>query len=96
MILVTGKEKGAVFDIKLILAMFLTFSFFTVSLNIALFVAAIASVMVLVWLHVKPPVFRVKEPAFVAQPKEKVDVATNIKRYKEDQAKKKASRKWFG
>jgi hypothetical protein len=76
--------------------MFVAFSFVTVSLNVALFVAVIASVLAIVWLHLKPPVFQIKEPAFVAKPKEQVDVAANIKRYKEEQERKKASRKWFG
>ncbi|MBL4781602.1 MAG: hypothetical protein JKX92_05115 [Porticoccaceae bacterium] len=91
-----GKERGVAFDLKFGLTMFVTFSFLTVPLNIALFVAVIASVLAIAGLHLKPPSFRVKEPAFVAQPKEQVDVAANIKRYKEEQAKKKASRKWFG
>lgn len=94
-ILVAGKERGVAFDIKLFLVVFILFSFVAVPMNIALLVAAIASVLATIWLHVTPPVFRVKQPAFVPPEKEKVDVAANIKRYKEDRSKKKASRKWF-
>ena len=86
---ITGKERGVAFVLKLVLAMFVTFSLFTVSLNITLSVAAITLVLAIVLTHLKPPFFRVREPAIVSQPKDKIDVATNIKRYKEEQAKKK-------
>ena len=68
------------------------FSFITAPIGISLIIGAVATFLAIIWLHVTPPVFRVKEPAFTPPPKEKVDVSANIKRYKEEQARKKAGR----
>lgn len=92
-ILVTGKERGVAFDLKLALTCFVLFSFIVVPIGTSLIVAAIASIIAVIWLHLVPPVFRVKEPAFTPPPKKKVDVSANIRRYKAEQAQKRAKRK---
>ena len=76
--------------------MMLFFSAYTAPLPATLIFSGILLALGGLWLHFKAPVFRIKEKGYVSPPKEKVSVDENIKKYKEEQARKKGARKWLG